>query len=91
MPFGLKDDRDTAAPGDRLIAGVIGGFCGFGLGTLVEALVALALGQGFGARWLVAGGFGAYAFLAPTQSTELWSAIWERILQAWQRLTGRPL
>ncbi|MEE4173892.1 MAG: hypothetical protein V2I57_06535, partial [Xanthomonadales bacterium] len=63
MTFGLKDDRETAALGDRLIAGVIGGVCGFGLGILVEALVALALGNGFGLRWLVAGGFAVYAFL----------------------------
>lgn len=91
MTFGLKGDRDTAALGDRLIAGAVGGFCGFGLGILVEILVALVLGSGFGLRWLVAGGFAVYAFLAPTHSTELWSAIWERALQAWQRLTGRPL
>ena len=75
-----KDDRDTAEFPDRLIAGVIGGLCGFLFGGMLGFLTQRFLGSSYGLAWSVAGGFAVFAFIAPSRSTEIWSEFWEAVL-----------
>jgi len=77
-----KDDQDSAKVTDRIIAGVIAGFCGYFLGVLVEGLANSVLGNGYGVTWVVAIGFAAFGFLAPSRSRDLWSAFWSGLLGA---------
>lgn len=81
----LHDDRETARAADRLIAAIIGGACGFFFGGLLGLLSHRFLGSTFGLPWLIALGFGLYAFLAPSRSRDLWSRFWEGILDAFAR------
>ncbi len=85
----INDDRETAKLGDRVIAGVIGGFCGFLFGGLVAFLVSRFLGWDFGLQWWVALAFGIYAFSAPARSTQLWTEFWEHMLSLLGRHTPR--
>ena len=75
-----NDDRDTAKLGDRVIASVIGGLCGFLVGALAGFLLSKLLGSNYGLAWWGAAGFAAYAFVAPSRSTEIWSEFWESLL-----------
>ena len=76
-----NDDKDTAKIADRLIAGVIGGLCGYFFGVVLAFLVVSFVGRDFGLPWFVALGFGVFAFLSPSRSTELWSEIWAKALE----------
>lgn len=75
-----RDDRDSAKLGDRTIAGIIGGLCGYFLGALAGYLINRFLGSNFGLAWWFAVGFAIYAFSSPSRSTEIWSRFWEGLL-----------
>ena len=83
-----KDDQQSAKIGDRIIAAVIAAFFGYFAGWLFASVGEKVLGDEYGLRWLVVGGFSVFAFLAPTRSRELWGAIWASIVRISARLYG---
>lgn len=83
----IKDDHATAKIGDRLIAAVIGGLCGYFFGGLVGYLTSRFLGSDFGLAWWFATGFAVFAFLAPSRSREMWSGFWEGLLKLFSSAT----
>ena len=74
------DDHQTATLGDRVIAAVIGGLCGYLIGSLAAYIAVRFLGETYGLPWWVSGAFAAFAFLAPARSRELWSEFWRSLL-----------
>lgn len=75
-----RDDRDTVKIGDRLIATAIAAFLGFWLGGFFGIIALKFADSSYGLPWIVAAGFGIFAFIAPSRSTEIWSAFWEELL-----------
>ena len=83
-----KDDQHSANIGDRIIAAVIAGFFGYFPGRLLGMVGEMVFGEEYGLHWLVVGGFGLFAFLAPVRSRELWAPIWAAIVRFYGRLYG---
>ena len=83
-----KDDQHSAKIGDRIIAAVIAGFFGYFAGWLLGLAGEKLLGDEYGLRWLVVGGFSLFAFSAPVRSRELWASIWAAILRIYARAHG---
>jgi hypothetical protein len=77
----LNDDQKTAKVGDRLIACLIGGVCGYLLGGFVTFPVFWLFGSYFYLPAITAAGFAVYAYSAPSSSTLLWTDIWSKAIE----------
>jgi len=75
-----KDDLHTAKFGDRAIAAVIAGFCGYFFGLLLSMIAASFFGNDIGLKWIVGGLFASFGFIAPSRSREFWSSFWSELL-----------
>ena len=80
-----KDDRDSAKLPDRLIAAAIGGILGYWIGKLVSLILISIFGWGGWINWLFTFGFGAYGFMAPMRSRDMWGNFW---IAVWDFLKG---
>lgn len=74
------DDQETAKIGDRIIAAVIAGLCGYFVGWLVAIMVVSFFGGGQWLSWLFVVGFSIFGFIAPSRSRAIWSHFWEELL-----------
>jgi len=76
----LNDDQNSAKIGDRIIAALIGGLCGFFIGLVFDIIQRKLLGGNLPIQWILSLGCAVFAFIAPAKSTSIWSAFWEELL-----------
>ena len=72
-----RDERGMGKIAERLLVGVVGGICGYFLGSLVGYLTFRLFGSSFGLAWWVAAMFGFVSFLAPSIFKEVWTQFLE--------------
>lgn len=73
------DDRYSAKLVDRLIAGAIGGICGYWIGFVFALIFYAMIGSRFGTQWIIAAVSAVCAFAAPARAQALWSRVWREI------------